>query len=722
MGQLMGRLLLGVGISVMTVAALAAPHRTDHVVAELVAERSAIQAGQALQIGLSLAHQPGWHSYWRNPGDSGLPTSLDWNLPTGSQVGGIEWPAPQRIPVGPLVSFGYEGELLLPVTFIPPSTAKPGDRLTLRARASWLVCKDVCIPESADLELSLPVVGMDVSPGGTPASSAFASNAAAQPSPLQGWSVELQHAGRDALLIMNKTGQRVTPIGKLPPLQVFPYTERLLEPARHEVYRTPHGYAVKLSLLNGAVLPAAIKGLLVARQVSGGELSVWGNTSAAAEFEARVRAVSQLPALAESEHVPDTSVAAAGGLTPPTNLGTMSLWVALGLALLGGMTLNLMPCVFPVLSIKLLSLARQPEDHSPGGHALAYSVAVVLSFLALAAGLLALREAGSAVGWGFQLQEPTVVFGLTILFFMLGLNLLGTFELGSMTPQSLAEWRAESPAVDAFASGVLAVVAASPCTAPFMGAALGFALTQPGGVSLAIFGALGAGMALPYAVMALLPGWRRHLPPPGMWMLRLKQALAFPMFATVAWLVWVLGQQSGIDEAGKTLLALVGVGWVAWMVGAKTGWGVGHWLRNLVLTAVFAGLVSWGWPQNPEAASPPEGAIAHQWIPFDEAAVSDHLSRGEVVFIDFTAAWCVTCQVNKRFVLNSAETLQDFAQAKVILMRADWTDRDPQITAALARLGRNGVPAYVLLRPGKDPLLLPELLTSSRVREALRSL
>ena len=719
------RVLLSVSGLAWAACGTAAPQRTDHVVAELVAERSAVQTGQPLQIGLSLAHQPGWHTYWRNPGDSGLTTSLSWQLPMGSQVSAFDWPVPLRIPVGPLVSFGFEGELLLPLTFMPPVTAKPGDSLTLRARASWLVCKDVCIPESADLELSLPVVGLDTTPGATAASPAFASNLAAQPAPLQGWTVELKYAGRDAVLLINKAGS--PPSGdKLPAIQVFPYAEQLLDPAQHEVYRTPHGYAVKMGFVEQATVPGELRGILVSRQQPVSDLSVWGSPSASVEFVANVTAVSQLPALAAADHLPDVPWGTTGELSAPRNLATLSLWAALGLALLGGMALNLMPCVFPVLSIKLLGLARHAGNHSLATHAAAYGAGVILSFLALAAGLLALRHAGSAVGWGFQLQEPGMVFGLAVLFFMLGLNLLGAFELGSLAPRFLVEWRDERPAVDAFACGVLAVAAASPCTAPFMGAALGFALTQKWFVSLGVFGALGVGMALPYVVLTLLPGWRQRLPRPGLWMVRLKQALAFPMFVTVVWLLWVLGQQAGMDATAKALLALVGVAWVVWMMAAPSGWGAGHWLRKLLLAALFAGVVSWSWPMGlaiVEASNDKEEApITNQWQAFDEAAVADHLAQGDTVFIDFTAAWCVTCQVNKRVVLESAGTTKDFAQAKVVLMRADWTDRNPQITAALARLGRNGVPVYVLLRPGKEPVLLPELLTAQRVREALQGL
>ncbi len=712
---------LALGAAIWALGSSANPVRTPHVAAELVAERSAIQAGQVMQVGLSLIHQPGWHTYWLNPGDSGLPTRLTWRLPLGSQIGEIEWPVPQRLPVGPLMNYGYEGELLLPLSFTPPPSAKPGDMMVLNARADWLACKEVCIPESVELELLLPVVGQDVTPGITSATPAFASNAAAQSQPLKGWTSDLEYVGQDALLVLKSMAAK--PPDVLPSIQVFPHAAQLFESAYHEVYQTAEGYAVKLRLLPDAAMPKTLRSTVVAPTTNPGELTVWGMSASAGEIVADAKAVSQLNTPPQLKRLPN--LLASTQLSQPTQSGLSSIWAALGMALLGGMALNLMPCVLPVLSIKLLSLTVHHDSRSPWVHALAYSLGIVLTFLAMASVLLALREAGGAIGWGFQLQEPGVVFGLAVLFFLLGLNFLGAFELGSVTPQVLGRWRAQQPAVDAFASGVLAVVAASPCTAPFMGAALGFALTQPTAVSLTVFATLGAGMALPYAALTLLPRWRHCLPRPGQWMIRLKQGLAFPMFATVVWLLWVLGQQSGIDEASKVLLVLLGVAWLVWMLNGPRQSKTRHWFWRTLLLMALVGLITWGWPsvqrnenfkkdqliQNPAAS----------WKDFDEAALSDHLARNETVFIDFTAAWCVTCQVNKRLVLNSKQTLQDFANAKVVLMRADWTDRNPQITATLARLGRHGVPTYVLLRPGKEPELLPEVLSSRRVREALLS-
>lgn len=721
-------------LSVLPAAQSSGGARTEHVTAELVAERDAVQPGQSLQIGLRLQHVPGWHTYWRNPGDSGLPTRIDWQLPAGASVGDIEWPAPKRLPLGPLVNYGYEDELLLPLRFTAPADAVPGQSLQLRAEAHWLVCKEVCIPENATLQLTLPVVDAATTPGPTPWTTPFALAAAGRAQPLQGWQVSLQHSGRELLLSLEGPAARA-PGAPQPAIEVFPFAEQLIEPAAHDLYLTPHGYALRLKLMADAAAPAELRGVLVAQDGSG---AVWGGGSAMAEFSAPRQEVARI-ALPEGATrlsvATDPAAAGAAGSLNGTMTGTITgpisgLWMALLLAFVGGMVLNLMPCVFPVLSIKLLGLARQaPSRGALRTHALAYGGGVLLSFLALAGALIALQAAGSAIGWGFQLQEPGMVALLALLFFAIGLNLMGVYEFANLLPQRAATWRAQRPAGDAFASGVLAVVAASPCTAPFMGAALGFALTQSAAVSLAVFAALGLGMALPYMALAVAPGWRRRLPPPGPWMERLKQGLAFPMFATAVWLLWVLGQQAGVGAMARLLMLLVGVTALLWL--AHLGSLRGALAKGLGALALAAMLV-WAWPQAEPLAAPvargdgravpalraPEAG----WLPYDEALLARLTAEGRPVFIDFTAAWCVSCQVNKRLVLNTDEAQQAFARADVALMRADWTRRDAVITQALARLGRNGVPVYVLQRPGREPLLLPEILSQGIVRDALATL
>jgi thiol:disulfide interchange protein DsbD len=410
------------------------------------------------------------------------------------------------------------------------------------------------------------------------------------------------------------------------------------------------------------------------------------------------------------------------------DVGAAALALAVLSALVGGLILNLMPCVFPVLTLKVMGFATHHDTRpTMRREAVAFAAGVVLTFVALGALLAALRGAGEELGWGFQLQSPAVVSALAMLFFVLALNLSGVFEFGVMAPSGVAGWTAKNRTLDAFGSGILAVVVASPCTAPFMGAALGFALAAPAAAMLCVFVALGVGMALPYVLFAWFPGWRRRLPRPGPWLERFRQVLAFPLYATVIWLAWVLGAQRDNDALLRLMFALLGLGFAlwAWRI-ARTGgarpWGVAG-LAALAAAAMVA------WPLfAPEAApaakasAAPGAAGEREWTAFTPATVSALTAAGRPVFVDFTAAWCVTCQVNKRLVLNTEEVRAQFAAKRVALVRADWTRRDPAITQALAGFGRNGVPVYVLYRPGKAPLLLPEVLSGSTMREALATL
>jgi thiol:disulfide interchange protein len=393
-------------------------------------------------------------------------------------------------------------------------------------------------------------------------------------------------------------------------------------------------------------------------------------------------------------------------------------------ALAGGALLNLMPCVFPVLSLKVLGFSHHAHDRRAlllGG--LAYTAGVVLSFVALAALLLSLRAGGEQLGWGFQLQSPAVVAVLAALFTLIGLNLAGVFEVGSVLPSSVAAARARHPMVDALLTGVLAVAVASPCTAPFMGASLGLAVTLPTAQALAVFAALGLGMALPYLAASAWPAVARLLPRPGVWMAHFKTVMAFPMFATVVWLVWVLGQQTGIDGAAALLALLVALAFAAWALGSPTlgprargGFGA----AALVLLAVA---LMWALPAWRHEATAQVPGTASAWQPWSAERVAQARTEGRPVFVDFTAAWCVTCQFNKRSTLADAEVLADFRARNVLLLRADWTKRDAAISAELARLGRSGVPVYALYAPSSaGPTLLSEILSPTEVRGALAAL
>ena len=399
----------------------------------------------------------------------------------------------------------------------------------------------------------------------------------------------------------------------------------------------------------------------------------------------------------------------------------LSWLAALGGALLGGLILNLMPCVFPVLAIKVVGFTRQSDDRRARRiSGVAYSVGVVLSFLALGVMMLGLRAAGQQLGWGFQLQSPAVVASLAVLFTVIGLNLAGLFEFGQFLPGRLASLQASNPVTNAFLSGVLAVAVASPCTAPFMGASLGLAVGLPAAEALAVFGAMGLGMALPYLAASLVPSTVRLLPRPGAWMATFRQLMAFPMFATVAWLVWVLGQQSGIDGAGALLALLVALAAVLWALGLS-----GRARAVVATISIVAGaLLAWAIGPNITKAddTTATAAVSGPWQPWAPGRVEQIVARGQPVFVDFTAAWCVTCQYNKKTTLADAAVQADLEAKNVALLRADWTRRDPAITAALAQLGRNGVPVYVFYKNGSAPLVLSEVLTVEELRSAIARL
>jgi thiol:disulfide interchange protein/DsbC/DsbD-like thiol-disulfide interchange protein len=709
------RVLCGVALAAVASALAAAPVKTEHVEAELVSERTALVPGKPVTVALRLKMADGWHTYWRNPGDSGLATTIAWKLPDGVGVGAIQWPAPRALPAGPLVNYGYEGEVLLLTGITIPRDAAVGTAYKLAARADWLVCKDVCIPEGADLDIELPVA--ERSDPYPQWGSAIAATRAAIPTPLQNWQVAAQGDGAQVALKLTP------PEGASDPgsLTFFPHDEGRIEPSRKQVLDRDSNGAYTLTL------PVAVQLAPDFKRVAG----VVGATKGFVEEGERVAAVTiDVPlvgtvtagAKAAPAAVPTIDLSPSGGAMPGADI---SLPLAIILAFVGGLILNLMPCVFPILSLKALHLAQDRANtrmHRAQG--IAFAVGVVATFVALAGLLLILRAAGEQLGWGFQLQSPTVVVGLAILFFALGLNLSGVFEFRSLVPSSAAGWTARNPYLDSTLSGILAVVIAAPCTAPFMGAAMGYALSQSAVVTLVVFVALGLGMALPYGLLAWFPRWRRVLPRPGAWMERLKQVLAFPLYATVAWLVWVLGAQLDNDAVVRMLVTLVIVAFGLWSWRLYRGGTGRSWAAAAAVAVVCAGVVAWPLVRGGEAEARPAAASdnAGPWHTFTTTAVADLGEGGHPVFVDFTAAWCVTCQVNKRMVLNDPKIRDAFASHGVLLVRADWTRRDPVITRALAALGRQGVPVYVLYRPGKEPLVLPEILNKRTILDALATL
>jgi thiol:disulfide interchange protein DsbD len=678
---------------------------TQRVRAELLAQApQGIQPGQPLWVGLQIAHQPEWHTYWKNPGDSGLPTELKWTLPPGIEAGEIAWPVPRKIPVGPLANYGYEGTVLLPVPLTVTPAFQPsafGDA-KIELKASWLVCKRECIPEEGSFTLKLPVRS-------TTALNATLFQAAWDAQPKQ---IDAAASARvdGQKLQVRVPGLPAAARGKT--LEFFPETPEIVDPAGKwtqawdgdtwtaSVPLSPHRSE------GPALLPVVM---------AAADGHAWrSEAKVAGAWPAAAVAATAVPPALEQALRNNAAAQAAAPAAPSTGF----LAALLG-ALVGGLILNLMPCVFPVLAIKVVGFTRHASDrrsHRISG--LAYTAGVVVSFAALGALLLALRAAGEQLGWGFQLQSPAVVAGLAALFTLLALNLSGLFEFGSLLPSSVASLEARHPVADAFLTGVLAVAVASPCTAPFMGASLGLAIVLPGWQALAIFIALGLGLALPYLLASWVPAVARWLPRPGAWMETFRRLMAFPLFATVAWLVWVLGQQSGIDGAGALLALLVAMSMVVWALTLRGRTRVA--LASLAVAGLAVIAWSTGGAITRVAAAPvPVAGAQDRWQPWDANRVQQLLAEGRPVFVDFTAAWCVTCQVNKRTTLGRAELLADFDARRYALLRADWTRRDPAISAALAQLGRSGVPVYVVYRPGQPPVVLSEVLSVDEVRSAI---
>ena len=693
-------------ISFTNKAAASAMVSTEQVRAELLAwAPDGVGAGKPVWVGLHLAHSPEWHTYWKNSGDSGLPTLLEWTLPAGVTAGEIAWPTPKKIPIGTLANYGYENEVLLPVP-LTVATGYQAAQLDIRLKASWLICKKECIPQEGDFSLQIPVKSSTALSGGV-----FAAAFAASPQALGVSSSQIE-VGAKAIKV-SLAGLPASLRGKT--LEFFPETGSVIEPA-----------APWQQAWQGAVWTAQVP-LSSQRTESPAHMPVVvAFNDAAYRIEAPVKG--SWPAVAPAAGVSSAleaalkANAALGAAPVASSTPPLSLIAALLGALLGGMILNLMPCVFPVLAIKVLGFAQQKSQAARLSGGLAYSAGVLLSFLALGALLLGLRAAGEQLGWGFHLQSPAVVAALAVLFTLIGLNLAGLFEFGSFLPSRVASLQTRNPTLNSFLTGVLATAIASPCTAPFMGAALGYALGLPALQALAIFAAIGLGMALPYLVASAVPAVARALPRPGPWMLTFRQLMAFPMFATVAWLVWVLGQQSGINGAGALLALLVLLALVLWSLTLKG--------RTRLLIATFSialgALSVWAIGKNViqplEAAGVAAAAPSGRWQAWEPGRVDQLTAQGQSVFVDFTAAWCVTCQYNKQTTLADADVLADMDAKNVALLRADWTRRDPAITAALASLGRSGVPVYVIYKPGRAPRVLSEILSVDDVRAELAKL
>ncbi len=715
------RILFSVALLVLTAALPGAaaqsgnPFADRHVEATLAPELAVAAPGKPVWVALAFEIDPGWHTYWKNPGDSGEPTRLTWTLPQGVFASDIHWPYPHRIPYGPLVNFGYDGEVTHLVRIDVPAAWPAGKPLDLKAKATWLVCADVCIPEDQTFSLSLPTAeGAWADPAVAPL---FAAARAALPVD-NPWPSRFAADG-DRLQLAVDVGPAAERVREA---VFFPAAWGHVEPAGEQTLEVSGG-TLRLALVPGELTPeATLDGVLVL-------------TEEAADG-AIVRALSvAAPAGPSPAVAPATGGSmVAGGGAPGSGGGTavpLGIGEALVLALLGGLILNLMPCVFPVLSIKALALVRHAGN--PGRPAwtggIAYTAGVVAFMAGLAVLLIGLRATGAEIGWGFQLQSPVFVALMALVLFCLGLALSGVLQIGGSIAglgDSLAGRRG---LVGDAATGALAALVATPCTAPFMGAAIGFALTQPWFAALAVMVTLGLGLALPYLLLSLAPGLGRWLPKPGVWMDRLKQILAFPLYASAAWLVWVLAIQSGPSAVFAVLIAMVLIGFAVWLHGATGGSAasVWRWTGRFGTVAAVAGAVGLSvvaveGPVGAGAAIQATNRSTGPVEPFAPERLAALRAEGRPVFVNMTAAWCITCKVNEQVALKAERVADAFAAGGIVWLEGDWTNRDPVITRYLESFGRSGVPLYVLYPAGGgEPVVLPQILTEEGMVTALAS-
>jgi thiol:disulfide interchange protein DsbD len=672
-------------------AAAAQPVDTGHLTAELLPQAQGIAPGQTVYVALRQKIDKGWHTYWKNAGDSGEPTRIQWTLPAGWTAGEIVWPAPHRLPVGPLVNYGYKDEVVLPVPITAPADATPGQTVTLKAAAAFLVCEEVCIPEDAALQIALPVTATPASADAT-GGPLIDRTLAAAPKPA-GLTGGFEKRGKGLVLAVAGPVLKGADVAEA---YFFPYGGTVIDHAQPQaVERGPEG--LTLTIARGYDFQQGPGPQTIAGVLSLGEGRAYEVTANAGSLPAGAAGLGPPPAKAASGRA-------------------QSLPLAMVFAFLGGLILNLMPCVFPILAMKAASLAGHAHEQAAArAQGLAFGAGVVATFLALAGVLIALQAAGSAVGWGFQLQSPPVVAGLALLMLAVALNLSGVFEVGTSLQGAGSGLAGRSGLAGAFFTGALAVVVAAPCTAPFMGPAVGWALTQPPTAALGVFLALGLGFALPFVAVAFAPALLSRLPTPGPWMDAFKKALAFPMYGAAAWLVWVLAQQTDSEGLARLLAAAIVLAAAAWLAGiAQRRSAAGA--RPVALTAGAAVLAALAiaavvWPQ---------GASELPSEPYSPQRLAELHAQGRPVFVNYTAAWCVSCQVNDRVALSTSATIDAFRRHNVAYLKADWTKKDAVIAADLARHGRAGVPLYLVYGgAGGEGVILPNILTEGVVIRAL---
>ena len=671
-------------------AAESEPVDTGKVVASLVSSHDSAAPGETIQLALRTVLDDGWHTYWRNPGDSGEPVQLSWTLPEGWTTGDIVWPLPMTIPTGPIINYGFEGAPLFPVDVTVPTTAAIGSVQTLSLDFYYLVCKDVCIPEDGSASIDI-MIGESVKDTRWDALISNAIASAPKPGTVLGG---ISKQGERAVITLQNL-----PVGEFNEAYFFPFDQGVVMHSEPQIV-TMGSNGAKLSVNADYAwandLPASFKGVLAYNQNG--------------------RYVGTEVALNVGETL-DVGIVESKTALPAAS--SITLMGAIFGALLGGLILNLMPCVFPVISMKALSIAKTAHGERSviRREAWAYTAGVLATFLFLTVLLLALKAAGNEIGWGFQLQSPPVVAILALLLFAVGLNLLGLFEFGGSLQNTGSELTMKGGVRGSFFTGLLAVVVATPCTAPFMAGAIGYALAQPAFVTLAVFMALAIGFALPFLLIAYVPSLLKALPKPGPWMVRFKEILAFPMLAAAIWLVWVVSLQAGANGMAMVLMAMLLVGLAIWLL--KRSSFVAKVLAVLAIMASLALCVV--------IKTENTGSTVLETQVWSPERVAELRAEGRPVFVDFTAAWCVTCKVNEITVLKNDKTKALFNDTNAAFLIADWTNKDDVIAAELESYGRAGVPLYLVFPPIKSGAsnnsvraeVLPQVLTYDVIRNAL---